>query len=789
MDRHTIEILEYDKVLALVARYASTDAGRRRLLATRPLDDRLQVVNRLTMVSESKSLSEWGKSLPVEGVYDIGGAISRSRVAGAVLDAGSLLRIGLTARAARVAREFLEDNKEEAPGLWKLGSSLRVLKNLEDRIDSSIDDDTNIKDDASAGLKRVRREKSRVSARISSSLSSILARENIQSHLQESLITIRNGRYVIPLKADAKGKLEGIIHDTSQSGATVFVEPLATVELNNTLRSLELEEKDEILRILAGLTAMVGTSGGDLAVNLEILTELDLINAAARFSSDFSCVEPELADDGRVILRGGRHPLLVETCREKGGEGIVPLEIVFGGDAPGILITGPNAGGKTVALKTVGILTLLAKTGLHLPCDDGTVITPFVKVYADIGDEQSIELSLSTFTSHMKNILAILDNADENSLILLDEVGAGTDPSEGSALARTIIEELLDKGATIVATTHHMSLKVFANDNPQLQNASMEFDTGALRPTYRLIQGVPGASHAFEIAGRLGMDERMLGRAREYCGAQEVRFEELTRDLLERMRRLAIEEASAEAKNKKAGEMLAEYEAKLEDIKRSTRQIRKEALKEAKTYVDEARRRATEVVKELKRARPAPEAARVAERRMREASGEIGRCIEEMEEAESLRRPLETVEVGARAFVKPLHRDGVVLTCPDGKGRVEVVVGSMRIEVEVGDLFEPERYVAETVAASVAYETKEVPGEIEVRGMTSEEAWEAVDKYVDDAALHGYPSVRIIHGKGKGILARRIREMLAAHPRVKAFRFGERGEGGTGVTVVEIDQG
>lgn len=789
MDRHTIQILEYEKVLAIVSRYASTEAGRARIIATCPLKDQSQIANRLGMVSEAKSLSEWGESLPIAGVYEIGDSISRSRVPGAVLDAGSLLRIQSAAGAARIVRDFLDRNKDKAPLLWKLASNLRVLRELEDRIGAAIDDDTNLKDGASSELKRIRREKTRVSTRISSSLSDILAGENLQPHLRESLITIRNGRYVIPLRAEAKGKLDGIVHDTSQSGATVFIEPMATVQLNNALRTLELEEKDEILRILAALTDMVRASAGDLDVDLEILTDLDVMNAAARFSLDFSCIEPELRNDGRIVLRGGRHPLLVETQRAGGGEGVVPLDLAVGGDRPGLLITGPNAGGKTVALKTVGVLALLAQTGFHIPCDDGTSLSLSGKIYADIGDEQSIELSLSTFTSHMKNILTILDNADSNSLILLDEVGAGTDPSEGSALARTIIEGLLEKGATIVATTHHMSLKVFAHDEPRLENASMEFDTEGLRPTYKLVQGVPGASHAFEIAARLGMRAPMLDRAREYCGAQEVRFEELTRDLLERMRNLAIEEASVEARSRKAGEVLAEYEAKLDDINRYKRQIRKEALKEARSYVDEARRKATQAVRDLKKPEVHSDEARAVEKRLRRKSGEIREKIERIEEAESPRQPLREVRVGARAYVRPLGRDGMVLTEPDARGRLLVVVGSMRIEVKAGDLYQPDTSAPKPSRETVEFETKEVPGEIEVRGMTSEDAWEAVDKYIDDAALQGFPSVRVIHGKGKGILAKKIRELLASHPRVKSYRFGEIGEGGTGVTVIEIDQG
>jgi DNA mismatch repair protein MutS2 len=632
---------------------------------------------------------------------------------------------------------------------------------------------------------------------------------------------------VIPVKSDSKSRLDGIVHDTSQSGATVFIEPMATVELNNSLRRLELDEKEEIVRILSALTDMTREDAGEIAVNLEILTQIDVINAGARFSLEYSCREPGLNNQGRIVLRGGRHPLLIEAMRgdwtrregskdeaQAGGGGsraaggargaIVPLDMKLGDGNHGLLITGPNAGGKTVALKTVGLLVLMARTGFHIPSDDGSEVALMDKIYADIGDEQSIELSLSTFTSHMKNIIEILRDSDPGTLVLLDEVGAGTDPLEGAALARSIIEDLLGSGARVVATTHHMSLKVFAHDNDLLENASMEFDTEALRPTYRLIQGVPGASHAFEIAARLGFKEETLARAREYSGEEGVRFEELTRDLLERMRRVGIEEANAEAKARKADEVLAEYERRLEEIKRSDRQIRKQALKEAKSMVDDARRTATRMVKELKRARPVPEEARVVEKQMREKSGEIAEEIEKIEEAEEERRPVESVVVGKLVYVKPLSREGVVLSEPGEKGRIQVVVGALRAEVGIEDLLEAESGAGEPgrgapgaggaeggavrpAGIGIDFEAKEVSYETDVRGMTAEDAWEEVDKYLDDAALFGHASVRIIHGKGMGILAAKIKEMLSGHPRVKSHRPGEMGEGGTGVTIVELE--
>jgi DNA mismatch repair protein MutS2 len=399
----------------------------------------------------------------------------------------------------------------------------------------------------------------------------------------------------------------------------------------------------------------------------------------------------------------------------------------------------------------------------------------------------------------MRNIIKVLDNADNDALVLLDEIGAGTDPAEGTALARAVIEELLGKGATLVATTHHMDLKVLAHENPLLENASMEFDSRNLEPTYRLIQGVPGASHAFEIASRMGLDEATLARARAYCGGDRVNLEDLSRDLLEKIRKIEEEEATVEAKHRRADEILAEYERRLDEIKTHERDLRKQALKDARGIVEEAKRTAEKVVRELKelkeleerreaRASRAPQAAKVIEKQIREEAWRLTEAIQEMEAPRSSREPLRQVAVGARTYVKPLASEGVIVRGPDAKGRVEVIVGAIRAEVGAADLFEPGVAAAPKPAGGVRFEAKVVPPELDVRGMTAEDAWEIVDKYLDDAALCGLPFVRVIHGKGKGVLARRIAEMLAAHPRVKSHRFGDSGEGGTGVTIIDLEK-
>ena len=789
MDSHTIRTLEYDKVLRVVSRYASSDAGKQAVINLEPLDTMDEARGRLRLASEMKSLLEWGASPPLGAVPDTRDAAERARTPGAVLDAKTLLAVAQSTRAGREMKRFLAGNVERAPLLAKIGSGLADLGDIEKAIDGAIDEDTNVKDGASPHLRKIRQEKNRVTARISSALQTFLAKENLRQHLQDCLITIRSGRYVVPVRADAKGKLSGIVHDTSQSGATVFIEPMETVELNNTLRSLELEEKDEIQKILADLTRRVGANADAIVCNLGIVFRLDAITAAARFSMEFDCTEPELAANGRIVIRGGRHPLLVETCRTKGGGNIVPLDISIGDGKRGLIITGPNAGGKTVALKTIGVLALLARAGLHVPCGDGTEIGLFGRIFVDIGDEQSIELSLSTFSSHMKNIVKVLAEADRDSLVLLDELGAGTDPAEGTALARAVIEDLLASGATIVATTHHMDLKVLAHENPLLENASMEFDSRDLVPTYRLVQGIPGASHAFEIASRLGLAEGTLARARHYWGGERVKLEDLSRDLLEKIRKIEQEEETVEAKRKRADQVLAEYEAGLKEFREREKDLRKQALKDARSIVEDAKRTAERLVgelKELKAKRAEPVAARAVEKQIKEEARGLVEAIRELECTREL-RPLAEVVAGSRAFVKPLSAEGVIVSGPDAKGRVEVAVGAVRAEVHVGDLFEPEREPARAAGGVVSFEAKVVPPEIDVRGMTAEDAWEIVDKYVDDASLSGLPFVRVIHGKGKGILANRIREMLAAHPRVKSHRFGERDEGGTGVTVIVLE--
>lgn len=783
MEKHTLRVLEFDKILALVAPFACSGAGRSRVLELSPLDSRDEALTRLRMVTEMRRVLEWGRTPPLSDIRDVRPVLARAAIPGAALDAASILDVGSAARAARLVRAFFDRNRDYCGSLWEFASHLTEHRDLEKAIDRAVDEDTNVKDGASPALRRIRQEKARISARISKALSGILNKEDVGVHLQESIVTIRNGRYVIPVKSDSKSKVSGIVHDTSQSGATVFIEPMETVPLNNSLRTLELEEKDEILRILRELTDAVRGEASDIENDVKCLCDIDASYAGAGFSMDYGCCEPQINETGRTVIVGGRHPLLIRQAKSDLSLSVMPLDVAIGDGRRGVLITGPNAGGKTVALKTIGVLTLLARTGLHIPCEDGTDIDLFEKIYADIGDEQSIELSLSTFSSRMQNVINILSNADSRTLVLLDEAGAGTDPLEGAAIARAVIEDLLEKEAVVFATTHHTSLKVFAHENDLIENASMEFDSSTFRPTYRLIQGIPGASHAFEIASRLGIEKGLIERAKDYCGGETVRFEDLTRELLEKMRTLDEGQSKVEARRKEIDDMRAEHERRLAEIRDHDRELKKQALREAGSIIENARRSAQEYVRALKAMRVDAEEVRRLESEIREEAGRLREAAEELEEPGT---PLVEIRVGGRAFVKPLASEGVILSLPDSRGRVEVLVGSLRAEVRVGDLFEAVGREVKRAAPPVEYELKEVPLEISVRGMTAEEAWEAVDKYLDDALLCGHRSVQIIHGKGRGVLSKKIREMLSGHPRVKSYRFGDYYEGGTGVTIVEL---
>ncbi len=807
MDRKNLETLEYPQILLRLARHTSFSAGRQLALALHPSPVFAQVQQQLEETREARYLLEEHGGMSLGGAHDVR-ALARNATRGAVLQPTDLLDISGTLRAGRRVQRLLGRLRGQAPLLADIAARIEPCESLSDEIGRCISDQGEVHDHASAKLARLRREMRTAHDRLQDKLNRILANPRNARYLQDSLITQRGGRYVIPIKADFKGRIPGIVHDSSASGATLFIEPLSAVEMTNRWRELQIEERKEVERILADLSALVADLAEELTWTVEALAELDLVFAKAHYANELQATAPKLVafpsrrresagrrsapqgsspplgHPGTVLdLRQARHPLLDPKA-------VVPIDVRLGDDYFILVITGPNTGGKTVSLKTVGLMAAMAQSGLHLPVDDGSAISVFDGIYADIGDEQSIEQSLSTFSSHLTNIIQLLQRADERSLVLLDELGAGTDPVEGSALARAILSHLLERRITTFVATHYSELKAYAHATVGVENASVEFDLESLSPTYRMQIGLPGRSNAFAIAERLGLSSEIVGPARALVSPEEIRAESLlgeiqeahreataARDevllrqgrISEQERQLAARLAAIEAERASIlGEARAEARRELSAVRDEIDALRSElsgrhdqsALGEA--WLVQAQSRLAEVEK---RVRPVP--APPAEERV--LPGEIG--------------------LGDTVWVRGLNTTGQVVVLEGDSA--EVQVGSFGVRVERGELERrapPETAELERAAARVMAQA--APSvELDLRGQRVEETLPQVDKYLDDAFLAGMPFVRIVHGKGTGALRQAVRQQLRDHPLVKSYRPGEQGEGGSGVTVAYLVEG
>lgn len=784
MDKKALKRLEYHKVLEQLAACSGSSLGREKIMAMEPLDDLQAILRKQEETSEGRKLLRLEPFAEAGGWKDIRAQL-RKAGQGAILDPEELLAVADTLTAGRTIRKFFQDRQEQYPLLYEVSSALVSLPELERKIKNAILPGGEVADGASPELAQIRRRLAAAQAQVKEHLEHIIRSPSYQKYLQEPIVTIREGRYVVPVKIEHRSQVPGIVHDQSASGATLFIEPMAVVEKNNELRRLMAAEKREIQRILAELSAGVAQHAGPIGASLEALGELDFIMARARYSQKLDAWAPLLEGEACMDIRRGRHPLLQ-------GE-VVPIDIRLGADFDTLVITGPNTGGKTVALKTAGLLVLMAQSGLHIPAGEGSRLGIFRQVFADIGDEQSIEQSLSTFSSHMNNIVEIIGKAGPDSLVLLDELGAGTDPAEGAALAQSILEKLHSAGAKTVATTHYGELKDFALTRERVENASVEFDAITLRPTYRLLIGKPGRSNAFEIAARLGLPEEVVKRARSFLTAEHIQAEEL-------MRSLEKTQQEAEAERRRAAELASEaralkerYEKIEADLASKRESILSRAAEEAQALVRAARLEAEAAVREL-REKMAEEAARERENAIREAREKlrklqqrVGRAVPEKTvpgEAPAGLRP------GEEVFLTRYNQKGYVLEPPGAGGEVLVQVGVIKMNVPLREL----RRVKEArpaggqseVAGVLLNKAREISPELDLRGLYADEALLEVEKYLDDAYLAGLSRVYLIHGKGTGSLRAAIHRQLSGHRRVKSFRLGEHGEGGLGVTVVEL---
>ena len=783
ISERTMRVLEFTKIRDLLAEGALTEAGAEKCRTLEPMDDLVSVQAAQDETEEAVVILRYIGGHPMTAFPDVRQALSTCEKGG-TLSAGTLLNVAEMLRASRAARDALITDRENTPILKARAEGLFTARNLEKDITDAIISEDEIADRASSELMNIRRHLRGAQERIKEKLNQMIRSSTIQKYLQDPIITMRGDRYVIPVRAEFRSSVPGLVHDQSSSGATLFIEPMAAVEMGNELKQWEVKEQQEIARILAALSAEVAPYAENMRETVELLAELDFIFAKGMLSRRFVCIQPKMNKEGYLHIIRGRHPLIDP-------EKVVPETVWIGKEFTTLVVTGPNTGGKTVTLKTVGLFTLMAQAGLQVPADPGTELAVFEQVFADIGDEQSIEQSLSTFSGHMTNIVTIMHEVTPRDLVLFDELGAGTDPTEGAALAQSILTRLLHIGVRTLATTHYSELKIFALTTKGVENASVEFDVETLRPTYRLSIGVPGKSNAFEISRRLGLPENLIDAAKKLLSGDTVRFEDVIanaeyhRQVAERERQIAQEAGKETVRLRNEAEQLRkEMEEKREQTIRKARE-------EAKRILEQARRESETVISELKRMRKnaAEGDATPAELRRRLEHG-----IDDLSEGLRQETPEDseapkTVKPGDRVKILTLGAEGTVLAAPDEKGEVSLQAGAMKFKANLSQLRllqAAKTQEKSTVKAKTGMMTRTVSSECDVRGMSLEEALSAVELYLDDAVLAGLNEVYVIHGKGTGILRAGIQQDLRKNRHVKSFRRGVYGEGEDGVTVVSL---
>ncbi|WP_456109642.1 endonuclease MutS2 [Roseburia hominis] len=793
MNEKVLHTLEYNKILDQLTEYAFSADARSRCQKLRPITDRAQIEQLQQQTSDALSrLFKYG-SLSFSGVTDIRDSLKRLEIGGA-LSAIELLRVCSLLESAKRAKAFArsqDDNDQPDDSLTSLFAGIEPLTPLYDEIRRCILSEDEIADDASSTLHSIRRSMRGMNDKIRAQMNSMINNTTTRSYLQDTVITMRDGRYCLPVKAEAKSLVPGMIHDQSSTGSTLFIEPMAVVNLNNEYKELQLREQEEIEVILAGLSNLTASYATQLLADYELLTELDFIFARAAFAQTYNGVAPLFNDDGRIHIRKGRHPLLDPKK-------VVPIDVRLGEDFRLLIVTGPNTGGKTVSLKTVGLLTLMGQSGLHIPASERSELGIFDEVFADIGDEQSIEQSLSTFSSHMVNIIRILEQVNDRSLVLFDELCAGTDPTEGAALAISILSKLHLYGARIMATTHYSELKVYALSTPGVENACCEFDVATLSPTYRLLIGIPGKSNAFAISEKLGLPSDLIADAKGRISKSEGDFEDLIADL--EKSRSTIEREQLEINQYKAEiESLKEkLEQKQERLDSSRDKILREANEQAYNILKEAKDVADETIRNFNKYGKAGAPVSEMEKERTKLRGKMDKAAQKMSEQKKASVPNHNVpkklRIGDSVKVISMNLKGTVHSLPNARGDLYVQMGILRSLVNINDLILLEEDAApgtkkfqKTSAGKIKMsKSASVSTEINLIGKTTDEAIPLLDKYLDDAYLAHLPSVRIVHGKGTGALRNAVQAHLKRLKYVKSFHLGEFGEGDAGVTIAEF---
>jgi len=789
MNVKTIKILEFDKIAAELSGCAVMDITKKRAQMPK-IEDNIKKVNLLQAETAEAILLVTKKgSAPIKCTCDVRPSLKRAHMGG-TLSMAEILSVGKVLETSELLKKYPDDIPCET--LSEHFEALYTDKSLRVKISDCIIDDQTISDSASPALNDIRRHIVSSTNKIRDILHKIISSPTYQKCLQEQIITMRDDRYVVPVKSEYRSEIKGILHDTSSSGATLFIEPMSVVEENNKIRELKAQEKDEIEKILMMLTGEIASVSKLIEMTALTISELDYCFARAKYALKTDSFRPVLNDDGIIALSRARHPLLDAKT-------VVPTDIFLGKDFDTLVVTGPNTGGKTVVLKTIGLLTLMAQAGLHIPASEGSEIAVFKKIFADIGDEQSIEQNLSTFSSHMVNIVEILKEVDEHSLCLFDELGAGTDPIEGASLAVSILERVRLHGAKTAATTHYSELKTYAMTGKRIENASCEFDVNTLRPTYRLLIGIPGKSNAFAISKRLGIDDDIIENAKKHIDAENIKFEDILSDLEANRQKARQEREKAAAYKKETEKLKSDTEAKNRQLSEKSDKIIERANREAKEILERAKEEADEILREIRAIKMASDKAKML-RDMEAARGKLSEKVNAhasklsksvFETGESFKSP-KSLRLGEDVEIVSMHQTGTVLTLPDAKGNFQARVGVMKLTVNLKDVRIKKEENATKKQKKINSHTESfsktmsLSSEIDVRGETVDTAVAIIDKFLDDALLSSLSQVRIIHGKGTGQLRSGIHSYLRRLSYVKSYRLGTFGEGDSGVTVVEF---
>lgn len=790
MDRNIFSTLEFDKIIDHLAQLTISLPGKELILQIQPLTDLTIINQHLGEVTELRDILDFDDPFPLSGVQDLRPALKKAQVVGNFLLPEDFSLVVQTLEVAGRINEYFRERKEKYPLIVPVVKQIVSFQSIEKAIKRCIDISAlEILDSASPGLNRIRRSIEIQQQRIRKKLDEMVSSLSRKGYLQENLVVVRDGRLVLMVKDEHRGKVKGLIHDQSATGSTLFVEPYETLDLNNQIRSLKLEERREIEKILMDLSDLIRERLPEIQQTVQALARLDFIYAKARLSQQINGSQPAINQNNRLEILKGRHPLLV--LRHDTNRAVVPLNLTIGESFKTLVISGPNAGGKTVALKTVGLLSLMTACGLHIPADPSSDIAIFDNIFAAIGDQQSIENDLSTFSSHVANLRDIVEQVSRSDLVLIDEIGAGTDPDEGAALAIAILEQLNSMGCIAVVSTHQNALKVFAHETAGVANGSMEFNRETLEPTYHFRLGIPGSSYAYEIASRWGLSKKITDRARELVGTRKSKFEKLLEDLENRLQNNRLVSNELSIKQSQLDGLIKLYQGRYDELSSNERELKNKAIEQSNQILQEANKAIEQAIKQIKEQQASREAIRAAHQlmkqqkeKLREEQQRIKRTRVEMGES---KQPLEKVTVGQEVTWSAYQSNGMVLSEPDAAGRVMIQTGGVKIKVPINELTSsfPTSHRSSPTKINVNFEPVKT-NELDLRGFRVDEALVAVDKFLDEAILSGLKQVYIIHGKGTGALRQAIHEFLDKNLQVKSKGFPKWSLGDMGMTVVEL---